>query len=219
MRSLTNAICFTLLPRDHFVAKCTSRSDAWAPPGCCRRGGAGGSLPPQGERRVRPSAVPAVPARVIRGVFMSRALRGPELPPEAALEKAGWVAEHVCAEVAQRQFVFTRPERWRLYFRYDRSLSWESALQDGGQSAGAISRAASDDLLAGPKRKFQIFDPLDFLPEVTPHIPEMREHLIPNYGWYSNKQRGQRAQAHPPTPEGSAPPPSAPSAREARKRW
>ncbi len=37
--------------------------------------------------------------------------------------------------------------------------------------------AASEDLLgAGPKRNFQVFDPLDFLAEVTPHIPDPGEH-------------------------------------------
>jgi hypothetical protein len=39
------------------------------------------------------------------------------------------------------------------------------------------------------------------------------------YGWYSNKKRGQRAQAQPPPPEGSAALPRVLSAREARKRW
>jgi hypothetical protein len=46
-------------------------------------------------------------------------------------------------------------------------------------------------------------------------FPEMGEHLIRYYGWYSNKKRGQRAQVQPPPPEGSAAPPRAPSAREA----
>jgi len=36
------------------------------------------------------------------------------------LEKAGWVAEHVCAEVPHRQFVFTIPKRLRIYFRFER---------------------------------------------------------------------------------------------------
>ena len=42
-----------------------------------------------------------------------------------ALEKAVWVAQEVCAEVARRQFVFTIPKRLRIYFRYDRSLLGE----------------------------------------------------------------------------------------------
>ncbi len=47
------------------------------------------------------------------------------LPPchqKRALEKAGRVAEHVCAEVPHRQFVFTVPKRLRIYFRFDRRL-------------------------------------------------------------------------------------------------
>ncbi|MBM3883875.1 MAG: hypothetical protein FJ387_29925, partial [Verrucomicrobia bacterium] len=41
----------------------------------------------------------------------------PSCHEKRALEKAGWVAEHVCAEVPHRQFVFTIPKRLRLYFR------------------------------------------------------------------------------------------------------
>ena len=238
-------------------------------------------------------------------LFVAFSCRGrcfcPSCHEKRALEKAGWVAEHVCAEAPHRQFVFTIPKRLRLYFRYDRSLLgklsqaawrtvrtvyqtvsgrpdgvpgmvgaiqtfgdlihfhphihalvsegvflpdgtfvplpklaiepflklWEQEVTDEGKvlyktgdnRLGRFPEAASDDLLAGPKRNFQIFDPLDFLAEVTQHIPEQGEHLIRYYGWYSNKKRGQRAQAQPPTPEGSVAPPRAPSAREARKRW
>ena len=97
------------------------------------------------------------------------------------------------------------------------------ALTDDNR-LGRFPEAASDDLLPGPKRNFQIFDPLDFLAEVTQHIPEMGEHLIRYYGWpacrspgagrYSNKKRGQRAKVQPPAPEAAQPRP--PSAREAR---
>jgi len=80
---------------------------------------------------------------------------------------------------------------------------------------GRFPEAASDDLLAGPKRNFQVFDPLDFLAELTQHIPEAGEHLIRYYGYYSNKSRGMRGQAQA-TAADSA---SAPSAKEARKRW
>lgn len=51
----------------------------------------------------------------------------------------------------------------------------------------------SDDLRSGISRNFQIFDPMDFLAEVTQHIPETGEHTIRYYGWYSNKSRGMRA--------------------------
>ncbi|MCF7707639.1 MAG: transposase [Verrucomicrobia bacterium] len=43
--------------------------------------------------------------------------------------------------------------------------------------------AAREYLLAGPKRNFQVLDPLDFLAEVTQHIPDPGEHLIRYYGW------------------------------------
>ena len=44
-------------------------------------------------------------------------------------------------------------------------------------------------------RNFQVFDPLDFLAEVTQHIPNTGEHTIRYYGWYSNKSRGMRAKS------------------------
>jgi ribosomal protein S27E len=54
---------------------------------------------------------------------------------------------------------------------------------------------ASADLRSGPKRNFQIFSALDFLAEVTQHIPDKGEHLVRYYGWYSHRQRGLRAKA------------------------
>ena len=48
----------------------------------------------------------------------------------------------------------------------------------GDNRLGRFPEAASEDLLPGPKRNFQIFDSLDFLAEVTQHIPEQGEHLI-----------------------------------------
>jgi Putative transposase len=90
----------------------------------------------------------------------------------------------------------------------------------GDNRLGRFPEAASQDLLAGPKRNFQVFDPLDFLAEVTQHIPDPGEHLIRYYGFYSNKSRGLRtqgqAQAAPAAAPNSA---SAPSAKQARKRW
>ena len=54
---------------------------------------------------------------------------------------------------------------------------------------------ASADLRSGPKRNFQIFNVLDFLAEVTQHVPDKGEHLVRYYGWYSYRQRGIRARA------------------------
>jgi len=45
-------------------------------------------------------------------------------------------------------------------------------------------------LLKGIPRNFEVFDPLDFLAEVTQHIPNKGEHQVRYYGFYSNKKRG-----------------------------
>ncbi len=52
---------------------------------------------------------------------------------------------------------------------------------------------ASADLRGAPRRNFQVFSALDFLAELTQHIPEKGEHLVRYYGWYSHRQRGIRA--------------------------
>jgi len=52
---------------------------------------------------------------------------------------------------------------------------------------------ASADLRGGPKRNFQVFSALDFLAELTQHIPDKGEHLVRYYGWYSHRRRGMRA--------------------------
>ncbi|MFB6346836.1 MAG: transposase [bacterium] len=44
-------------------------------------------------------------------------------------------------------------------------------------------------------RNFEVFDPLDFLAQVTQHIPDKGQHLTRYYGWYSNVSRGKRARA------------------------
>jgi len=85
-------------------------------------------------------------------------------------------------------------------------------------TAGRFPEPGDDELLAGPSRNFQVFDPLDFLAEVTQHIPDPGSHLVRYYGGYSNKTRGQRAQRQP-TPGGTGIPARSPSAREARKGW
>ena len=55
---------------------------------------------------------------------------------------------------------------------------------------------ASDTLQCGVSRNFEILEPLDFLAEITQHIPEPRAHTINYFGWYSNKSRGMRAKLH-----------------------
>ncbi len=48
-------------------------------------------------------------------------------------------------------------------------------------------------LMRGVSRNFEVFDPLDFLAEITQHIPDPGMQMVRYYGWYSNKMRGQRA--------------------------
>lgn len=82
---------------------------------------------------------------------------------------------------------------------------------------------AADDLFGatsgGVARNFQVFDPLDFLAELTQHIPNTGEHLVRYYGHYSNKARGLRAKSGD---EDDVPQFVAHSSRAdpaARKRW
>lgn len=54
---------------------------------------------------------------------------------------------------------------------------------------------ASADFRGGPRRNFQVFSALDFLAELTQHIPDKGEHLVRYYGWYSHRHRGMRAKS------------------------
>ena len=49
------------------------------------------------------------------------------------------------------------------------------------------------DLAGGASRNFQVFDALDFLAELTQHIPDKGEQLVRYFGWYSYRRRGLRA--------------------------
>jgi len=73
-------------------------------------------------------------------------------------------------------------------------------------------------------RNFEIFDPLDFIAEITQHVPDPGEHLVRYYGWYSNKARGMRAkqtrQAQARTPDAAGQPAALPPGiRRSRRRW
>ena len=48
------------------------------------------------------------------------------------------------------------------------------------------------ELDIGIPRNYEMYDPMDFLAQVTQHIPNKGEHQIRYYGWYSNKRRGMR---------------------------
>jgi len=45
------------------------------------------------------------------------------------------------------------------------------------------------------KRYFEVFPVLDWLAVLTAHILNQGEHLVRDYGWYSNVSRGKRRKA------------------------
>ena len=56
----------------------------------------------------------------------------------------------------------------------------------------AFPKQGDPNLKAGTKRNFEVFEPLDFLAEVTQHIPKHGQHQFRMYGWYSHKKMGMR---------------------------
>ncbi len=61
---------------------------------------------------------------------------------------------------------------------------------------------------------------MDFIAELTQHIPDPRTHLVRYFGWYSNKSRGLRAKTDADGPRDERPPATrTPSASAARRRW
>ena len=91
----------------------------------------------------------------------------------------------------------------------------------------SFPKPASEDLFGGISRNFQVFDPLDFIADLTQHIPDKGEHLIRYYGEYSNKARRGRAPSSPlPPGEGSVASgnagegaPEVEPLQRARRRW
>ena len=90
-------------------------------------------------------------------------------------------------------------------FRCPFSLQRMIRVTDGGQvlyvaekrAPQRFPKPASADLFGGVARNFQVFDPLDFIAELTQHIPDARKHLTRYFGFHSNKSRGRRAKANP----------------------
>jgi len=85
----------------------------------------------------------------------------PSCHEKRALEKAGWVAEHVCAEVPHRQVVFTIPKRLRIYFRFDRRLLGD-LCRAAARTVITVYRAASGrpDAVPGMVGAIQTFGQL-----------------------------------------------------------
>ena len=78
-----------------------------------------------------------------------------------ALEKAGWAAEYVCAEMPHQQFVFTIPKRLRIYFRSERRLLGE-LCRAAARTVITVYRAASGrpDAVPGMVGAIQTFGQL-----------------------------------------------------------
>jgi hypothetical protein len=58
-------------------------------------------------------------------------------------------------------------------------------LRQAGNAVGRFPEPGDEELLAGPSSNFQLFDPLDFLAEVTQHIPDPGAHLVRTTGGLS----------------------------------
>jgi hypothetical protein len=71
-----------------------------------------------------------------------------------------------------------------------------------------FSLSGDATLMAGIPRNFEVYDPLDFLAEVTQHIPNKGQHQIRYYGWYSNKKRGMQVKRCSELVEGKKPKPA-----------
>jgi len=89
-------------------------------------------------------------------------------------EKAGWVAEHVCAKVPHRQFVFTIPKRLRIYFRFERRLLGE-LCRAAARTVSTVYRAGSGrpDAVPGMVGAIQTFGQLiHFHPHIHALVTE-----------------------------------------------
>jgi len=76
--------------------------------------------------------------------------------------------------------MITRTADGRIVYRASHARCW------------AFPKSGEQTVMEGIPRNHEIFDPLDFLAEVTQHIPNKGEHQIRYYGHYSNKSRGLR---------------------------
>jgi hypothetical protein len=63
-----------------------------------------------------------------------------------------------------------------------------------GEASSARVIYRSDNVHPRHHANFRVFDPLDFLAEVSAHIPDAHEKTTLFYGWYSNRTRGYRRQ-------------------------
>jgi hypothetical protein len=79
--------------------------------------------------------------------------------------------------------MITRTDDGKVVYRASQANCW------------AFPKSGEQTVMEGIPRNFEVFEPLDFLAEVTQHIPNKGEHQIRYYGHYSNKSRGLRQQS------------------------
>ncbi len=65
-------------------------------------------------------------------------------------------------------------------------------MQHPSNAPRRFPKPGSENLLGDVARNFQVFEPLDFIAELTQHIPDHAKHLV---GYCSNKSPGMRAKA------------------------
>ena len=63
-----------------------------------------------------------------------------------------------------------------------------------GEASSAQVIYRSDAVRPRHQANFRVLDPLDFLAEVSAHIPDAHEKTTLFYGWYFNRTRGDRKQ-------------------------
>jgi len=74
----------------------------------------------------------------------------------------------------------TRTDKGKIVYRASHAYCWP------------FPKSGEQTLMQGIPRNHEVFAPLDFLAEMTQHIPDRGEHQIRYYGHYSNKARGMR---------------------------
>ena len=97
-----------------------------------------------------------------------------------------------------------------------RPVAIKSALQDQGYLKPVLYRSKMNPTL---KRNFAVFPVLDWIAEITAHIPNKGEQLVRYHGYYSNVSRGKRKKEKPEGEEEVieiAPPPVY---KELKRRW
>jgi len=102
------------------------------------------------------------------------------------------------------------------------SLTKEGKILYRASHANCLPFPISGDktLMAGIPRNFEVFEPLDFLAEVTQHIPDKGDHQFHYFGWYSNKKRGMQLKKMPKAQQATGMnEPDTPYRRKARMTW